>query len=251
MDIAGFLEQYPGLSDLTRKAYKNTLEMLERRLLVAEPTDDDVREFLREFKKGTTLQRHKAAIRRYFIYKRRAWLFDSKEFIPARKKLPKYHPREVVDKLIAATADEHDRMFIKTLFMGGLRISELMGITADNIARNGITVLGKGSKERFVPIADKIFMEELKSYARGKSGKLFPKRYYDYWLLLRRLCLEAGVAMVSPHTLRHSRAVDLLNRGVPLGGLQTFLGHQQPATTLIYAQLTQSDLQKALEKVEG
>lgn len=251
MDIRGFLEQYPGLSELTRRAYRNTFEMLEKRLLEPEPSDDDVREFLREFKKGTTLQRHKAAIKRYFIYKGRSWLFDSKEFIPARKRLPKYHPREVIEKLIAAAADDHGRMFVKTLFMGGLRINELMTLDADSVAPNGISVLGKGAKERFVPIADKAFMNELQSYAGKGTGKLFPKKYYDYWLLLRRLCIEVGVEMVSPHSLRHSRAVDLLNRGVSLGGLQTFLGHEQPATTLIYAQLTQKDLLKELEEVEG
>ena len=142
-------------------------------------------------------------------------------------------------------------MAVKTLFMAGLRIAELMELKADNIEPSGIRVVGKGDKERFVPIPDRSFMSELKKYARNANGKLFPAKYYGYWMLLKRLCLEAGVETVSPHTLRHSRAVDLLNRGMSLGGLQTFLGHEQPATTLIYAQLTQRDLKKELERIEG
>ena len=56
--------------------------------------------------------------------------------------------------------------------------------------------------------------------------------------------------MVSPHTLRHSAAVDLINRGLPLGGVQRLLGHTQEATTLIYARLTETDLRRGLERLE-
>lgn len=251
MDIKGFIKHYSGLSELTMKVYENTLLMLEKRLLNKEPTDDDVREFLKEFKVGTTLQRHKAAIKRYFIYKQRPWIFDSKEFATARKKLPHYLRREQIDQLIEHASDDHDRMFVKTLFMTGTRIAELMSLTGESIEPDGVKFTGKRNKERFVPILDGDFMKELQVYAKGCKGRLFPKRYYDYWLTLRRLCLEAGVEMVSPHTLRHSRAVDLVERGVSLGGVQTFLGHEQAATTLIYSQLTQRDLKRELKKVEG
>ncbi|MBA7709383.1 Tyrosine recombinase XerD [subsurface metagenome] len=251
MDIERFLNHYSGLSELTQIAYRNTLNMLERRISGDEPTDEDVREFLREFKVGTTLQRHKAAIKRYFIFKQRPWTFDSKEFAAARKKLPHYLRREQVEQLIEQAKDEHDRMFVKTLFLTGIRIAELMSLTGESIEPDGIKFIGKRNKERFVPILDKSFMRELQDYAKRCKGRLFPKKYWDYWLNLRRLCLEVGMPMVSPHTLRHSRAVDLVERGVSLGGVQTFLGHEQPGTTLIYAQLTQKDLRKELERAEG
>jgi len=250
MNIEKFLKHYSGLSELTRKVYRNTLSMLERRLSSDEPTDEDVREFLREFKVGTTLQRHKAAIKRYFTYKQRPWTFDSKEFTAARKKLPHYLRREQVEKLIEHAQEGHDRMFVKTLFLTGIRIAELMSLTRESIEPDGIKFIGKRNKERLVPIPDKSFMGELQDYARGCKGRLFPKKYFDYWLSLRRLCLESGVEMVSPHTLRHSRAVDLVERGVSLGGVQTFLGHEQASTTLIYAQLTQRDLKRELERLE-
>ena len=251
MDIQGFLQRYDGLKDTTRQAYHNTFLMLERGISGDEPTDEEVKNFLQRFKKGTTLQRHKAAIKRYYVYQRRPWLFDSKEFIPAQKRLPRYHRREIIDKLIETAAEGHDRMTIKTLFMAGLRIAELMELKADNIEPSGIRLVGKGDKERYVPITDRAFMSELQEYTRNANGRLFPGKYYDYWMLLKRLCMEAGVKTIAPHSLRHSRAVDLLNRGMSLGGLQTFLGHEQPATTLIYAQLTQRDLQREMEKIEG
>lgn len=251
MDIKGFIKHYSGLSKLTMRVYENTLLMLEKRLTSKEPTDDDVREFLKEFKVGTTLQRHKAAIKRYFTYQKRPWTFDSKEFVAAHKKLPNYLRREQVDQLIEHTQDDHERMFIKTLFMTGIRIAELMSLTKESIEPDGVKFTGKRNKERFVPIIDGTFMSELRDYAKGCKGRLFPGKYFNYWLTLRRLCLEAGVEMVSPHTLRHSRAVDLVERGVSLGGVQTFLGHEQPGTTLIYSQLTQRDLKRELERVEG
>jgi len=251
VDITGFQQRYSGLSELTRRAYRNSLELLENRIADSEPTDDEVREFLRGFKKGTTLQRHKSAIKRYFIYMKRPWLFDSKEFTPARRRLPRYLDRDRVDQLISGAHDEHQRMFVKTLFMTGIRITELKSLTAESLEPDGIRLVGKGDKERIVPILEKEFLQELKEYANKQKGKLFPDNYYNYWLLLRRLCLEVGIEMVSPHTLRHSRAVDLLNKGLSLGGLQTFLGHEQPATTLIYAQLTQRDLVKEMKKLES
>ncbi len=251
MDIQGFLQRYDGLRDTTKQAYHNSLAMLERCISADEPIDEEVKTFLQRFKKGTTLQRHKAAIKLYFEYQQRRWPFGKKEFIPVQKRLPRYHPREVIDQLIKTAEEGHDRMTIKTLFMAGLRIAELMELKAANIERSGIRLVGKGDKERYVPIPDRAFLSELQEYARNANGRLFPGKYYDYWMLLKRLCLEAGVETVSPHTLRHSRAVDLLNRGMSIGGLQSFLGHEQPATTLIYAQLTQLDLQREMERIEG
>lgn len=248
MDITGFINHYSGLSESSKRAYRNTLVMLERKITGDEPTEDEVRNFLKAFKKGTTIQRHKAGIRKYFTYKKWAWAFDAGEFTKARRRLPKYLSREEVNKLIESARDDHDRMFVKTLFMTGVRIAELMSFTRKSIDPEGVRFIGKGNKERLVPILGQDFMNELKTYASKCKGRLFPKSYYDYWLTLRRLCWQSGLEMVSPHTLRHSRAVDLINRGVSLGGVQTFLGHEQASTTLIYTQLTQRDLKKEMER---
>ena len=251
MEIQGFFKFYDGFSDTTRLAYRNSLTRLDRYIANDEPTDDEVRSFLRQFNKGTTLQRHKAAIRRYFFYKNnRPWPFQPKEFISAERRLPHYLARDQVEQLIERADDDHERMFIKTLFITGVRISELMSLTRASVEHGGIRLIGKGNKERVVPVLNKIFMGELTEYAAKRKGKLFPETYSHYWLMLRKLCLKAGVPMVSPHTLRHSAAVDLINRGLPLGGVQRLLGHTQEATTLIYARLTETDLRRGLERLE-
>ena len=251
MDIQGFIEQYDGLSDRTLHAYRNTLSMLERHISGEEPTDDEVRDFLRQFKKGTTLQRHKAAIRLYFFYKgNRPWPFQRREFISAEKRLPHYLDRDQVELLIESANDQDERMFVRTLFITGMRIAELMSLTRENIEPAGIRLIGKGDKERVVPVLNKEFMREMREYTAKRKGKLFPEPYSHYWLMIRKLCLKAGVPMVSPHTLRHSAAVDLINRGMPLGGVQRLLGHKRESTTLIYAQLTESDLRREMQRLE-
>jgi len=251
VDIQGFMEQYDGLSDRTRSAYRNTLVMLERQISGGDPTDEEVRNFLRQFKKGTTLQRHKAAIRLYFFYKgNRPWPFQRREFISAERRLPHYLDRDQVLQLIENASDQDERMFVKMLFITGMRISELMSLARGNIEPGGIRLVGKGNKERVIPVLNKEFIRELNEYEAKRKGKLFPETYSHYWLMLRKLCLRAGVPMISPHTLRHSAAVDLINRGLPLGGVQRLLGHTQEATTLIYARLTETDLRRELERLE-
>ncbi len=251
MDIQGFMKKYDGLSDRTRHVYRNTLAMIERQVSGEEPTDEEVRNFLRQFKKGTTLQRHKAAIRLYFFYKgNRPWPFQRLEFVSAERRLPHYLDRDQVLQLISSASDRDEGMFVKTLFITGMRISELMSLTRENIEPSGIRLVGKGNKERVIPVMNKEFMRELNEYAAAQKGRLFPEPYSHYWLMLRKMCLKAGVPMVSPHTLRHSAAVDLIKRGLPLGGVQRLLGHTQEATTLIYARLTETDLRRELERLE-
>jgi len=134
VDIQGFIEKYEGLSDTTLRAYRNTLSMLERHISGEEPTDEEVRDFLRQFKKGTTLQRHKAAIRLYYFYKEnRPWPFQHREFISAERRLPHYLDRDQVELLIESANDQDERMFVRTLFLTGMRISELMSLEQENI----------------------------------------------------------------------------------------------------------------------
>jgi len=250
VDVQGFLQFYGGFSDATKRTYRNSLIMLGRYISGDEPTEDEVKAFLRQFKRGTTLQKHKAAIHRYFRYKKRPWDLDPKEFISAEKRLPRYLARDQVNHLIDCAGDEHEKMFVQTMFITGIRIAELMSLTRKSVEPDGIRIIGKGDKERVVPILNKTFRQELAEYAAKHTGKLFPETYYNYWLMLRKLCLKAGVPMVSPHTLRHSAAVDLINRGLPLGGVQRLLGHTQEATTLIYARLTETDLRREMERLE-
>lgn len=246
MNIKRFLDRYTGLSERTKAAYKETLVNLDAFVGGGEPTDDDVRNYLSRYTNGKTIQRHKAAIKRYYLMKGRTWSFDPREFPPAKKALPKYLSDRDIQSLVSVCQDESESMFIETLFNTGLRIAELKSLERDNIEPDRIRVIGKGNKERLVPSIDDEFMRRLRKYASSCSGKLFPETYEYYYLLLRRLCQFAGVEVVSPHKIRHSIAVSLIKRGMTLDGVRLFLGHENVATTLIYTSITQDDLKKQI-----
>lgn len=250
MEIGGFLKHYKGLSDLTKNAYRVTLGMLNRSIAGEEPTDEEVLTFLGQFKAASTIQRHKSAIKAYYEYQRRSWTFDRRQFMKSRRRIPEYISREEVVKLIAAAQDIHEKLFIKTLFITGIRVSELMSLERESLVRGGIQFVGKRGKERIVPIVDQAFYQELVDYFSRCKGKPFPLKYQDYWLMLRRLCVHAGVRIISPHKLRHSCAVDILKRGGSLPLVQGLLGHENVATTLIYAELMDEDVRKQLEELK-
>lgn len=258
MDIDGFLTRYQGLSSLSLKAYEQTLRQLDRFISPhEEPQDTDVRLFLQNIKNASYLQRNKAAIRRYYTYTNRVWPFDRMEFPRPRKRVPKSIPRADVEKIIAQARDEHEYMAIKTLFMLGIRIAELLVLTPERLHDNeeslpGVLILGKRNKERFVPVADKTFWQELKKYSKHFSDdeRMFPWDYESYYEMLKRMCGYAGVKKITPHQLRHSRAVDLLNKGMKVNELQQFLGHEDPTTTMTYLRVGSSEVGAALKKIE-
>ncbi len=251
MNIDGFLNHYRSFSERTREAYRNTLGLLEQRLSGEEPTDEEVVLFLDSYSSASTLQRHKSAIKAYYDFQRRPWAFDPRQFRRTRRRLPEYITREEVKKVAGAACDDHERMFVKTLFYTGMRIAELTSLTRESLRDGALHFVGKGGNERAVPIVDKAFYGELQDYFRisEKGERPFPLKYYDYWILLRRLCAKAGVKTISPHKLRHSRAVDLIQRGASISVVQALLGHVNPSTTLLYTSLAQADLRKELEKL--
>jgi len=225
--------------------------MLSKKTKGAEPTDEEVRSFLNDFHTGSTTQRHKCAVRQYYHYKKRAWPFRAREFKAAEKALPEYLSRNEINKIVAVARDMHEYMFIKTLFFSGMRIGELMELTGSNIMESGIRFFGKGNKERVVPITDEEFMKQLKDYAKRLKGSyLFPYSYNLYWKLLKTMCKRAGVKEVSPHKIRHSRAIDLMRKGAELPVVQSFLGHEKPDVTMIYLGLTNQDIERRLKEID-
>jgi len=259
MDIEGFVQRYKGLAPLTIKAYEDTLRQLDAFIGDEdEPRDESVRVFLENFKNANYLQRHKAAIKRYYTYKGRLWPFDRMEFPRPRKKIPRGTTRENIEKILEAAHDEHEYMAIKTLFMLGCRIAELRLLDRSRLIENpgerpGVLILGKRNKERFVPVVDKTYWDELKKYAATRGSEpLFPESYLYYRNLLRRMCEDTeDVPILTPHQLRHSRAIELYNKGMKLNELQQFLGHENPSTTMGYLRVSSSEVGDALERVGG
>jgi integrase/recombinase XerD len=147
------------------------------------------------------------------------------------------------------------------LYATGLRVSELVGLTPQQVSlvQGVVRVVGKGSKERLVPLGEEAVVW-LRDYTRGPrqdllAGRLcdflFPTRRSDcitrqaFWQLIRRYALEAGISKhLSPHTLRHAFATHLLNHGADLRVVQMLLGHSDLSTTQIYTHVARERLKQ-------
>ncbi|MHB8084313.1 MAG: tyrosine-type recombinase/integrase [Dehalococcoidia bacterium] len=248
MQTEHFLKKIKGMSENTKKAYEQSLWLLERQIKGAEPTDDEIRRFLAHYP-PKSLNRHKAAMRAYLHFLKREWPFEPHEFPATRRGLPRYVPPEKIQKLIAMLKDPDDKMAITTLFQLGCRISELMGFSRDDVTPAGVRLVTKGGYEKIRPIT-KEFSAELHKYIKGRRGKIFDRGYSHYYLLLKEYGPKIGFPHLAPHMLRHSRAVDLLRKKMPLPFVQQFLGHANINTTALYLEITGGELGEELQKVE-
>lgn len=160
---------------------------------------------------------------------------------------------------------ERDKVMLEVLYGAGLRVSELVGLELQQINFNlgVVTVIGKGNKERIVPLPLPI-ISNLRNYiAQGRrqllKGKtstyLFLNRSGNslsregFWKTIRRYALKAGIKQeVYPHLLRHSFATHLLSGGADLRIVQTLLGHADLATTQIYTQVDAKRLKEVYRR---
>jgi integrase/recombinase XerD len=182
----------------------------------------------------------------------------------AGRKLPHVlKVEEVVRLLEAPDASKplglRDAAMLELLYGAGLRVSELIkvGIANINLEACFVRVLGKGSKERVVPIGQ-VARKKVDAYlASGRpvllkgrpSPYLFvtrsamPMTRQGFWKLLKQYALKAGLSYkIAPHTLRHSFATHLLKRGADLRSVQVMLGHVDISTTQIYTHVAQERL---------
>ena len=180
--------------------------------------------------------------------------------------LPKTLSMQQVDQLLAApsAADAlglRDRAMLELMYASGLRVSELVKMRRDelNLEHGVVRLVGKGGKERMVPMGEPA-MEAVKTWLRqgrpefageksgdavfvGRRGEAMTRQ--NFWLLIKRHALEAGVPVkLSPHTLRHAFATHLLERGADLRAVQTLLGHADLSTTQIYTHVARARLKQ-------
>jgi integrase/recombinase XerD len=165
------------------------------------------------------------------------------------------------DKLLG----KRDRTMLEVLYATGLRVSELASLkTSDvNLEVGYLITMGKGSKERLVPIGETAqgWLKDYLTHARlgilksQKSDALFPNRFgkemsrQGFFKLIKKYALLAGIRKeISPHTLRHSFASHLLDNGADLRSVQMMLGHSDISTTQIYTHVTRERLKKVFEK---
>jgi len=154
-----------------------------------------------------------------------------------------------------------DRAMLELLYASGLRVSELVGLTEGQVSlRQGVVqVMGKGSKERLVPVGDEAvnWLQRYLDSARGLllkgkaceqvfvSRKATPISRQGFWYRLRQYAVRAGIAgHLSPHTLRHAFATHLVNHGADLRVVQMLLGHSDLSTTQIYTHVARERLKQ-------
>jgi len=158
-----------------------------------------------------------------------------------------------------------DKTLFEVLYATGLRVSELISLTLNNVNLEAgfIIVVGKGSKERIVPIGD-VAMSWIKRYLTESRPLILKNRMSDFiflnkygnclsrqgfWKIIKKHCLAAGITKnVSPHTFRHSFASHILAGGADLRSVQTMLGHSDISTTQIYTHIEKGALKKIHKK---
>jgi integrase/recombinase XerD len=185
------------------------------------------------------------------------------------RRLPQVLGEQEVAALLAAPDPAtptglRDQALLEVLYATGLRVSELVGLTLKqlDLRRGVVRPLGKGSKERVVPMVavavDKVQLYLEQARPRLLKGRESPYVFINhrggrlsrqgFWKLLKQHALKAGVKTLSPHTLRHSFASHLLSRGANLRVLQMLLGHADLATTQIYTHLDAARLKQVHRK---
>jgi integrase/recombinase XerC len=276
-EFAAHLAQVERASEHTQRAYLSDLRQLaafldERGISLDASSRDDLRAFLAA-RAGTngasTLARKQAALRAFYEHRvRRGHLQDS----PARRLA---FPRRRMTLPNVVSVDEcvglidepskktavglRDRCAIELLYGAGLRISELVGLDVGHLQNGVLRVLGKGRKERIVPIVAKAqaaldawLARRAELRPRGEAlfvnhngGRLTARSVARH---LSRYATEAGVRRhVHPHALRHSFATHLLDMGADLRGIQELLGHASLSTTQRYTHVSSERLLQVYE----
>jgi integrase/recombinase XerD len=183
--------------------------------------------------------------------------------------LPKFLDLEEVDRLLAqpdvsTPRGLRDQALISVLYATGLRVSELIGLKLPNLHMDDgyLTCIGKGEKERIVPIGHeaidwvrRYIGEGRPQLVRRSSPWLFvnarggPLSRVGFWKLLKEYGTKAGITHdISPHVLRHSFATHLLDRGADLRAIQMMLGHADLSTTQIYTHVLEARLRAVYDR---
>ncbi len=180
--------------------------------------------------------------------------------------LPKTLSTVDVESLLASPKGEsplalRDRAMLEILYATGLRVSELVSLTRDDLQLDVgyLTAFGKRSKQRIVPLGDAAIaaLRDYLSHGRAALDKqrgskfLFLNRSGEgltrqgFWKIIKRRALEAGISQnITPHTMRHSFATHLLENGADLRSVQAMLGHSDISTTQIYTHVTRERLRQ-------
>jgi integrase/recombinase XerD len=272
-----------GLSPNTVSAYARDMFKFEafakkNKLALKSISRDDLVDFLgslyRQKLESRTVARHLVTVRNFFRFAQIQELITDDpslnlESPKIRRSLPDYLRLEEVEKLLAQPDDKtpiglRDRTMLEVLYSSGLRVSELTGLRVMDLDRavGCVRCIGKGDKERIVPVGKKA-MALVDRYLRDARPKLLGKGTMAYspvlflnrrggrlsrvgvWKILSAYGRQAGLRVaLTPHMLRHSFATHLLERGADLRSVQLMLGHSDISTTQIYTHVVEERLKQ-------
>jgi integrase/recombinase XerC len=283
-----YLSVERGASPHTLKGYREDLHALAEYLADGQGqspppgtiTTNELRGFLSALTEAgyakTSISRRMASVRSFMKFgQREGWAKAN----PAKalrnprrsRKLPHFLTSKEVGKLLDAPkghtpAAVRDRAILETLYSAGLRVSELVGLNAGDIdsAAGIVRIRGKGKKERLAPIGSyadralKTWLSLRTLSGREKTGREAPVFTNKFGTrlttrsvarMLEKYIKETGLDQrTSPHTLRHSFATHLLDRGADIRSVQELLGHKSLVTTQIYTHVSTANLRAAYEK---
>ena len=270
-----------GLSQNTLDSYRSDLEQFsswleKNNLTYIKASKRDILSYLAFlFQKGLgskTVARKLSSLKsffRYLVFKSIITSDPSSEVETPKllKSIPKSISETEVEALLAAPDEKtdiglRDKTMIETLYSCGLRISELINLELLNLnLRQGvIRVIGKGQKERLVPMGDQL-IGLLELYISSSRKNLLNEKHSDFlflstrskkmtrqsfWHRIKYYCLDSGFEpeKISPHVLRHAFATHLLNNGADLRVVQLLLGHSDLNTTQIYTEVARQRLKR-------
>ena len=264
------------VSPHTRNAYLSDLIKSSECNSVAMPnwSSDDVADVLltltKQGKSPRSIARSLSALRSFYKFLREQKLRSDNPVATHKtpkigRALPKDISEQEVEALIhapdiATALGLRDRAMLEVLYACGLRVTELLNLRLEliNLKQGYLRIVGKGNKERLVPLGqmacewiEKYLTEARSQLYKSATDYVFLTQHggimsrQNFWYAIKRYALQAGVqAELSPHTLRHAFATHLLNHGADLRVVQMLLGHSDLSTTQIYTHVAQVRMQQ-------
>lgn len=264
-------------SENTIKAYNNDLKKFKnffKNKDINKINETNIREYLKYLNKenndARTISHNISTLRSFYKF----LLIEKKvnknpmeyiELPKTKKSLPKTLSIEEIDKLLDIKLKDsfayRNKAMLELMYSSGLRVSELVNVRIHDIDTSNciIRIMGKGSKERIVPLGD-YAIKYIELYLKEHREKLIKRELNDYLFLnnhgkkmtrqgffkiLKQIAKEKGIKTeFSPHTLRHSFATHLLNGGADLRSIQEMLGHSDISTTQIYTHVSKEKLKE-------
>lgn len=264
-------------SDNTIKAYNNDLKKFKnffKNKDINKIDETSIREYLKYLNKENndtrTISHNISTLRSFykFLLIEKILKNNPMEYIElpkTKKTLPKTLSIEEIDKLLDINLTDsfsyRNKAMLELMYSSGLRVSELINVSIHDIDTSNciIRIMGKGSKERIVPLGD-YAIRYIELYLKEHREKLIKRELNDYLFLnnhgkkmtrqgffkiLKGIAREKNIKTeFSPHTLRHSFATHLLNGGADLRSIQEMLGHSDISTTQIYTHVSKEKLKE-------